>query len=485
MYLAPLTLLAISFSQPPMRPAHDGFMPYAEEWHAALVDARKLGPAAAYTRYVTLHGIAKVADHLTYRKVGDFWLNSTSREPEFAKLRFVTPTLLALNVFDYGPVWPVVWERFAEVDPFLHVQLTFTVGTVGRKYFPAERGSKAGWYDAKFLGTRTVPALIPYLPKDEAAELVALTQSAAPLLRLDWLLDQITIQAGRKGTGYFDVLGVKNRDDFDKLVGLNKAESQRIKREVAAIVARSGVAQFPRQIFRFQALTGGYWQTRDRITDNRDAGNALRQLDGDYKHEAEEIYGPLSNGLYAFFLCNDQGVRQDSAPDGVGPDKTAPGNDGRIHPASCAACHSDGLRAIDDWGRKVYTSGLSLNSPDYEKSRRLSQLYVADLKEWIDGDREYYAKRVMRLTGWKLEELSKAVIRSREYSVRDIDTTQAAYELGVSVETYTAKLKAYVQANPLSDAVLASHLTGVTIRADDWEQVQPIVQEIIFGSPSK
>lgn len=458
--------------------------PMLWEHQAALDDARRLGPViAARTRYLTMYTIAegKRADMLN---VLAFWVNSLSREADIVRPRQVTKSLVAVLLDDYG--WDAAtWDKLADEDPFFHVKIKFAAGTHGKRYFPAEGGSKAGWYDARFLETKVVSAIAPWIPADQAAELVALTQSAAPILRADWWFSRTSIQAGRNGTGYYDWFGLKKREDFEKLVGLNVKESQRVKREVAGIVARSGVANFPRQIFRFQSITGGYWVTRDALDDNQNERNALRQLDADYKHQAEEHYGYLPNGLFAFYLSDDKGVQQDTAPDKIGPDKTAPGNDGRIHVGlSCARCHVEGLRPIADWSRRVFQGPLKLSSPDPDKARRLRQIYLGELQEKIADDITSYTKVLKRTNGLSPLDNSKVIAWAWEaYVERDLTPADAAAELGVDEKTYLAKLRAAFAANPLADAVLASHIAEppLPIRSDDWEQLFPLVAPTVLG----
>ena len=304
-----------------------------------------------------------------------------------------------------------------------------------------------------------------------------------PILRGDWFISRISSQNGREGTGYYDFLGIKDREAFDKLVGLNVKESQRVKREVAAIVQDSGVANFSRQIFRFQSLTGGYWETRDVITDNRDARNAQRQLDQDYRFEATENYGYLPNGVFAYFLGDAAGKRQNSAPDGIGSDTTAPGRNKKIEIGiSCVRCHVEGLRPIEDWGRKLFAGGIKLGSTDPDKLRRLKQLYLSELQEKLEEDRIQYTRTLKRLTGWKPEEASKKIGKTWEwYTERRLLPVDAARDIGVTEAEYIEALKAEAKKNPLFDQVLASHLAGLPIRSDAWEEVYVIAATIAGG----
>lgn len=462
--------------------------PLAAEHAAALADARRLGPAGAVgVRYLTVYNLPE-ARRPEARQVGDFWLNSISREADLARAQLVAPTLLRVNVFDYG-IDPLTWDKLAVEDPFFHVQVQTVNGGTGRAYFPAEGSSKAGWYDARFIEAKKVSAIAPWLPAADAAELVVLTQTAAPILRLDWFLSRVAIQAGRKGTGYYDFLALKKRDDFERLIGLNVKESQRVKREVGSIVGRSGVANFPRQIFRFQSVTGGAWLTKDVLDDNADARNALRQLDADYKHQAEEHYGYLPNGLFAYYLSDAGGVQQETAPDRIGSDKTAPGNDGRIHAGlSCVRCHVEGLRPIKDWSRQVFNGPLKLSSPDLDKARRIKQLYLGEIQEkWAD-DVAGFTKVLKRCNGLTPEANAKAVGRVWEaYQERNVLPADAAAEFGMKEADYLAVLRTAFRANPLADPVLASHLANppVAIRQDDFEQLMPLVAPTVLGVSQK
>ena len=453
---------------------------------AAVVDARKLDAGtASRTRYLTISNIPE-SNREDVVVVLNFWANSLSREAEFAKVRRVSPSLVAVVLDDYG--WKSeTWEKFAAEDPFYHARIQVEKGARALFWAAGNPLKGAGYAEAvaDSAGTLAVPA--PWLSQTDALELSLLTGSAAPLLRGDWWLSRVAIQAGRNGTGYYDFIEVKARADFEKLVAFDIKESQRVKKEVAGIVSRSGVANLPRQVFRFQSPTGGYWVTRDALDDNREGRNALRALDGDFKHQAEEIYGTLPNGLFVFYLSDEKGVRQDSAPDKISSDETAPGRDRRIHVGvSCVRCHVEGLRPVDDWARKVYAGPIKLASPDAVKFRRLRQIYLGELQEKLTEDVETYTRRLKRLTGKTPEEMAKLVGKVwAGYVERDLLPADAAREFGITEAVYLARLKAYFAADQLADPVLASHLAGIPIRSDDWEELMPLVAPVALSGGSK
>ncbi len=487
--LYPLVALALSAAPALADPPSQN--PLAAEQSAALADARKLGAAAVGVRYLTVYNVRELL-RPEYRQAGDFWCNSLSVEAELAKLRRVTATLYAVQKDDYG--WQEkLFDALALEDPYFHVRIRLTAGSYGKAYFPAAayaKDSKAGWFEVgPATATQDVSAIAPWLPAYDAAELVALTQTAAPLLRLDWFLSRVAIQAGRKGTGYYDVLQIKKRADFDKIIGFDRKESQRIRREVAGIVARSGVSNFPRQIFAEQALTGPRIETRDSLDDNADARNALRQLDDDFKRQAEETFGHLPNDLYIVGLFNAAGDTQESAPDKIGSDKTAPGNDGRIHVGvSCFRCHVEGMRAVDDWARKVFSGSLKLSSPDPEKARRLHQLYLGDLQGKLDESVGRYTRALKKCNGLTPAENAKIIARVWEsYVERNVLPADAAAEFGIEEKEYLTILRKHYRENQIADHVLASHIAEppLPLRIDDWEQLMPLVAPTILGVQHK
>ncbi len=459
---------------------------------AAERDLRKVDATLQpFIRYLSIYTVPD-RDRAETVKVLDFWLNSLSRRRKIAKMRKVTPTLYAINIDDYA--WnKKTWERLADEDPYFHVKIQFAQGTEvvpwpggvwagDNKHYPAG----AFTYNrpkAKANGDKTT-SLAPWLPPIEGSYLVAATQSAAPIVRGDWWLSRTAIQAGREGTGYYDWLEIKEKKDYDKIVGFNEKESQRLEKEVAAIVGDSGVATFPRQIFRFQAITGGYWVTRDALDDNKNEKNAIRQLDEQYKHQAEELYAYLPNGLFVYYLSDEKGTRQDSAPDKISSDDTAPGRDKRIHIGlSCVRCHVEGLRPINDWARRANQGAIKLASPDPEKARRLQQLYLDDLETDFKRDVRHYEETLKINFDYTTAQVAKSIgnVWARYVEAR-LMPADGARELGVPEWYYMKRLKDYYKKDQLGDIVLASHLAGIPIRADDWEQIMPLVAPIVLGA---
>lgn len=433
---------------------------------AALRDCAARPIDAPHTRYLSLYNVP-VAGRAELVKVMAFHANMLSREFEIVRPRRVNATLLAVDLRWYG--WsPDVWEKLRDADPYFHVE-TLSEVYEGKGYY-ARPGDTSSWvWTKKELKKVRRFDHAPWLEANEIGLLAKLTHSDVPVVRADWFLYQTAIQKDR-AAGYYEWLGIKDRKTFEELVGLDRKLAQRVRREVAAIVADSGVTLQNRQIFRFGIVTGGYWESRD-VADGTGDGNALRNLDGAFVREAEEIFATLPNGLFAYALFNADGVRQDTAPDTIASDSSSTSNDARVHVGlSCVRCHVEGLRPINDWARKTFAK-TALASPDYETARRLNQLYLSPLDDWLDRDVSQYAAALKACNGMTPAENAKAFGAAWEAYADDLVTPGiAAAELGVGEVEFVEAVRAMP---PLSDPVLASFAADppVPIRREAWEEV--------------
>jgi hypothetical protein len=453
----------------------------------ALADCRRQSPALQpFLRYLSLEALPP-AERPLFLKALAFHVNSLSREAEVVSPRVVAEDLVVLNLQDYG--WKTaVYDKLADRDPYDHVRLEKIVEEKDVQEV-GYRQPGGGWVTT---GTRPIlkkvkkqfTAAAPWLPATEIAELIQRTQSQAPLLRADWFLVQTAIQVNRGGAGYYDFLGLKKRADVEKLVALDRQAAQRVRREVAAIIAESGVALNNRQVYRFQSVTGGYWETRD-VNNNAEQRNALRVLNGDFVHDAEEIYGVLPNGLFVLAASNAQGVLQDTVPDSIAADRLSTSNDLRIHPGlSCIRCHVEGLRPLDDWARKFYQGDVKLQAVDYAKLQRLRQLYLGDLARWLRRDREDYAEALLKVNGLSPAENAQAYARVwQRYQDTPVAGAQLARELGLPEDRLQAALRQYAQTKGQLDVILLGYLKQPELpaRREHIEEIFALAHEVVKG----
>lgn len=440
----------------------------AEAWAAALADARRLSPAAAkYTRYLSAYHVpdAKARDEL--HKVVKQHLWAFSREADPGDLRKVTPDLWAFRLDEFG-LDPLVYGRLTYVDPYFHVATTAD----GRQSVP---GNPAPW-----LGD---PAGV--------VELQQRVVSRTPVLRADWFWVQTVIQEGRgkvgEGTGYYDFLGVKTRDDYFKFVGYDPKLALQRKSVFAAIVQRRGPGVFPAQIFREGSVDGAVYQTKDVNDVADEQRDAIRHLGGDYKHQLEEWYGFGPSGLWAYALTNAAGVLQNRAPAAVLIDRTKVGSDVNIdNGLSCLRCHNTqgtgGLQPVVSYFHDTIGDARGTLEVSYEQAEEARQ-YTRDLNKFIKRDGERYTERLAECCGMTPRELGDAVIRIWDgYVEEGRDLAACARELGTTPERFGAALKA-VAAQRKLDPALAPLIVNKTVRVEQWEKLYPAAQAMLLFKP--
>lgn len=433
---------------------------------AALRHARSLTPdPTRQQRYLDLSHLPKDHQADAYR-VLSFHLNSLSREPDIIRpIVLEGGALLAFDLRDYG-IDRLTYGKLADADPYFHAQVDVTVN--------------------KKTSRETVAA--PWLPAGPTDELYRLLDTRVPVLRGDWFLYATAVQAQR-AAGYYDMLGLgKKEADFQKLIGANAAESKRLKLEMAASVASSTVALHNRGISRLQSLTGGYWITLDFKT-STDRQNTARLLAGDTQPpngDASEQYGVLPNRLFAYWLQDAKGNRQDTAPDDIASDGRSTSPDRRVQPMlSCVRCHTPGLQPIDDYARRLFRGPLQLVSPDYERLKRLRQLYLSDLPGQLADDNARYASAVLTANGLAAADNARLYGAFWEaYSDTPVSPAAAARELGCTEEHLVQVVKAYVARGQIVDPIVAAFAQpGMTITRFHLEEAYPVFQAILGGRP--
>ncbi len=468
--------------------------PAEAEAHAYADLMRQPAEVRPHLRYQTMYALP-AKDRALFAKIAAFAINSLSGEAVLVAPVVVRHNLLRLDVRDYGEQFAKVYEELAKADPYFHIEAKLVnvpaplvERAARRRPIRPRRPGALPLPRRRPITTaraRLVSAKAPWLSPVVSTALAQETHSAVPVLRADWFWTRTAIQAGRKGTGYYDFLGLKSRADFEKLVGLDKKLAEKQKRETAAIVRKSGVAAHNRQIFRLGATDAGYWITKDVFDVSTQRRNAVRALDKDFQHDAEEHYGFLPNRLFAYYLSDKDGGQQESAPDKIGPDSTSTSNDGRIHVMlSCVRCHVEGIRPINDYARRLYTGRIKLVDPDYAKLQRLRQLYLGNLRRFERRDRDDFAESVNDLTGLKVAEVSAAYGKFWRLLVdTDVGLKQAAIEVGCTPHELLAALKWESKVKGKIDPILAGFLQEPTepIARDQWEEVYGLVQSIILS----
>ena len=444
------------------------------------------------TRYLSLGHVSEAERGILIRVLG-YHCNALSREADIV-LPAVVPgtggTLLRLNLSDYD--WPAdVWDKLQ--DPMFHVKIQAQPAV--KKLWPGGVWAQDGkhypagsfWYTEKATAGAKKTALAPWLPAAEAAELVNLTQSAAPIVRGDWFLWQTAVNHDRGGAGYYAFLGVKSKADFDKMAGYDRKLARAAKlTELQEAVAVSTVTLQPRRIEVDRALSGHYYTTFDNAQ-AVDDHNPLRILNGGFKFDAQEFFHHLPNGVFAWGLANAKGELQDTAPDNIASDSTAHGTDRRVAiNLSCIRCHGPqgGVQPVDGWARNLFVGELRLQSPDYDKLKELRQKYLRDLDGPLEDGRRTYTRAIAQATGgMKPAELAAAYGRAFAEYDAPVSLERAARDAGTSPENFQRGLRAYLLRTGSVDTVASAFLSkrrgGLPVTS--YHEAIPLIQTALRG----
>jgi hypothetical protein len=430
----------------------------------------------------------------------------------------VAPGLFRIDARESG--WDKrfqVWERFAGTDVFFHAKWKFLEDAVVNVYFPA------GDYDGKRFGfghsERTVragdtldrPALWGNPPVDlgdgvvgkAQDELRKMLHTEAPILMGPWFLTQtqrqISIRNEEEGTGYNDFLGIKDRNDFFRLTGLDEKKAVELYQEWRAVVEDSGISQQNRQVVALRGVTGVTWGTLD-VFKQKGQGVAKRNLRrGEFKANAEEWIGPKADGLPVMALIDAAtGKAVASAPDKIGPDDSPlnPTRDKRVHNGiSCFRCHGvdrDFIKPFDDWVRRQHQKNKALLvDPDKKVLLELESAYLRDIQRLAASSRGEFAYAFAQLTsagpgdpGLTVAGFTRIYAEAWNRYVHEPVTLEAACEeIGADPKTMVGRLADYQRKRGKSDTVLGVFLdepSGKMTRLD-WEDTVALAAAVYYG----
>ncbi len=446
------------------------------------------------------------------RRVWKLHQNLLSRYAEMTDVVPVAPWLWRIDLRD--PAWdPATWENAGASDPFFHTRVKLTRDTVLRSVWPGGKDAtgrffKRQKYDKPRKAGERVVVGAPWLPPAELNLLRFAVFSESPVLMAEWLFAQSARQRNLlnkddHGVGYYDFLKVKDRDDFFGLIKLNVKDSAAFGRDMQAALEKSGVSPQNRQMLRQLAVGGAAWVTLD--TDRQQGrGVALRNLEpGRFRHNAEEWYGVLPNGLPVTFLSNDKGVRQNFAPaDSHGfADRSSlnESNDTRIHVnLACWRCHAGQvLKDFRDDVRRQFKAGgwLLLGSTDRERDLLFRRLYFSDVYKALARDRKDFQDAITLATrlnpadprdaGLTAQKAAAAYARAfHRYADDDVTPARAARELGVTAPVFLAALRHYARPlglPTLADVPLSRYLADepMPLSRLTWEDSYPLAQSIL------
>lgn len=448
-------------------------------------------------------------------------VNLISREVSFAYPKVIVPGLWRVDIRDYA--WDArVFEKLSDIDPYFHrkdvqiVDLEIDVVVDVEVEIEVVVDQEYGHYDhygrwkttevrqekqkKKVLQQKIQKQKVQehrnrnllYVPQGAAqlAGLALLLQTQVPIVRADWFFvqgaRQLSLRNQQTGAGYFDFLGLKSRDDYFKLIGLDERQAQLT--EIRAVIRVSGVADQNRQIVQDGATTGLHWKTLE-TDDQSGRGIAINNLrNGEFLHVAEEHYGHLPNGLPATLASDDKGVLQATVPDKIAGDRSQlnTSNDLRVHVnLSCMRCHRGAvLMPFEDDVRKAYTGRLQVLTNDKGVSLELQRNYGTNINRILSQDAGSYQDAITVAARLKTADAADAYARVfNRYAYDLVTLDKAAQELGVAPGAFKKALKDAATRLGVGDFRLDTFIldTPTPIPRLDWEDTYQDAQDILYG----
>lgn len=422
--------------------------------------------------------------------------NLLSRYSEMTEPVEITPWLWRIDLRE--PQWePATWEKSAtaENEVYFHQTVTLAEDAVFAKVRPIGLRTKGtfskGRKPGRFLQSKKAGAKVQlaaaWLPGETVVKLRELLYTESPVLNAEWLFVQSARQRNllnddNHGLGYYDFLRLKDRRDYFELIDPKSnfvRASELFGREFLAALDKSAISPQNRQFFRYQSRGGGTWSTLD--TDKQKGrGVALKNLrrpdsgakdqTGRFKHNTEEWYGPMSNGLPAVFLSDDKGVRQNVAPGDTHGlhDRSSlnESNSQTLHIGlSCWQCHYPNvLKPFTDDVRKQYALGqlTFLGAKDKKQGLEFRQLLMSDIYTAFADDQALYVRAFAKATvtrdhpkGLDVKTAVKWYSRwFHAYATDDVTLASSARWLGVTEALWLRALRNY--ARPLPNAAILS-----------------------------
>jgi hypothetical protein len=277
--------------------------------------------------------------------------------------------------------------------------------------------------------------------------LQAETYTKVPFVRADWF----TFVASQPPL-YYDILGLPaTKAELEKKLGVDALRNQASLQVARAGFQQSGVSRNNRMIERHSLSTGAYWESFD-FAGNRErqsfflfplgpqhAFGAFSEEFG-FLHDGGEIIFNLPNGLQGYYLTDHLGQRLDTGPTKIVQDPSRR-DQAVTNGISCMSCHNLGMQMKEDQVREYALGHLAFPK---EVRDIIAEIFPEkeEMTMLMEGDRDRFLRALeaagvdpdLQLGG---EEIVSALFLRFE---RDLTMTQAAAELGFSVEEFTERL---------------------------------------------
>lgn len=278
----------------------------------------------------------------------------------------------------------------------------------------------------------------PYGVLPTSGEPYAETECDLPVVRADWF-----VAIAAKPPLYHDILELPWTDtELERLLRVDVERDVEQERVARAGFNGSGVSQNNRMVQRHDSPHGAYWKSYDF------AGNLGRQNlfayplgpggRRSFQHAGGEIIFNLPNGLQAYFLTDENGLRIDKGPTEIVSDPKRPDR-AVVNGLSCMSCHARGLLPKDDQIRPHVLRNP--NAFDKEDRETILALYPErdEFRELLEEDAELFREAVEE-TGAPFGRTEPIVALAHRFE-QVLDVRLAAAEAGVEPETLVAAIQ--------------------------------------------
>lgn len=418
-----------------------------------------------------------------------------------------------------------VWEKFAAIDFVFHAKGEFFKDDTYEIYYPP------GIYNGKYYGPSysnlkvkkgdVLDVAAPWA-NDEGYydKLRQMLYTEVPILMGPfWLvrvMRQLDLDEQDNGVGYYNWFGIKNRNDFFKVIGLNEKVAEELEQEWRAWIKQSGVAVHERIAGAYNATTGKVWFTLDMKKQKGRGQPGRNLLPDELDVDAEEWFGHLPNKLpinaaVASKANKALGIKagdlQAFVPNDIAGDRSARNlehtNDLRINPSTCWNCHGerkDYIVPFVDNVSEQHTRKTLIVDPYKKELDLLSSLYLQDLQREARLDRDEYAFAIARLThdsrrreqpyltvaGFTsiyMDAYYRYTWPKNDDGSKGVNLETACNEMGLEKWQFLKGLIAYNKSRKASDWILSEfmHDPPRTITRLAWEESYPLAQVVGRG----
>ena len=221
----------------------------------------------------------------------------------------------------------------------------------------------------------------------------------------------------------------------------------------------SGVSTNNRVVERHASRYGAYWKSYDFAGSVGKQNILTNPLD--FAHDGGEAIFNLPNGLQAYYLADENGLRLDEAPINIVSNPAA--SDPTVRNGiSCIGCHTEGMKTFEDEVRSVIESNPN---PAYNKAQAL-RLYVekSDMDALVGKDMEKY-RAALEATGGVFGGV-EPISRFHEAFHAPVDAAYAAAVVGLQTDTFLERVRQNTGLQNIG--LLALDNVSGSVQRDTW-----------------